>query len=135
MMAVSGGESAAVPELGVPAPAPVSEATEVPLPAPSGSQGPAPPAVPRGLGGWAAGEGALQLKPGEQEEEEARLIDMSPRTKLKAGRRGRPRKGEEMTEAERKARRREINRIAARRSHQKKVDHLARLEKVCSSSS
>lgn len=43
-------------------------------------------------------------------------------------RRGRPRKGEEMTEEERKARRKEINRLAARRAHQKKLDILSKLE-------
>ena len=43
-------------------------------------------------------------------------------------RRGRPRKGEEMTEEERKARRKEINRLAARRAHQKKLDVLSKLE-------
>jgi hypothetical protein len=45
-------------------------------------------------------------------------------------RRGRPRKGEEMTEEERKARRKEINRLAARRAHQKKLDILSKLESV-----
>jgi hypothetical protein len=50
-------------------------------------------------------------------------------------RRGRPRKGEEMSAEERKARRKEINRLAARRAHQKKLDNLQRLEKVRSLSS
>ena len=45
-------------------------------------------------------------------------------------RRGRPRKGEEMSEEERKARRREVNRAAARRAHQKKLGYLASLEQV-----
>lgn len=45
-------------------------------------------------------------------------------------RRGRPRKGEEMSEEERKARRKEINRLAARRAHQKKMDILSKLESV-----
>lgn len=45
-------------------------------------------------------------------------------------RRGRPRKGEEMSAEDRKARRKEINRLAARRAHQKKLDNLQRLESV-----
>ena len=45
-------------------------------------------------------------------------------------RRGRPRKGEEMSLEDRKARRKEINRLAARRAHQKKLDSIQQLESV-----
>ena len=51
----------------------------------------------------------------------------SPST-LAPRRRGRPRKGEEMSEEERKARRKEINRLAARRAHQKKLGLLSKLQ-------